>query len=166
LVALVDKTVAQILFLDPDTGIMPSFKKLKSAKGSSAITSLELKYIMDNIGDESVLMVSQQLNDYSYSHEARVKDLQSDIHPNIILLVDEVIQSGVFFFTRSQAVHDVLSTFVWEALDPYRFLKSTERVLIVTGTKEGVSSNALGIKVKVAKDSNEQVAPIASEETP
>ena len=164
MVTLLDKTVRQILFLDPDNGVMPSAKKLKSAKGSSAITSLELKYIMDNVTDESVVIVSQQLNDYSYSHEARVKDLQSDVHPNIILLVDEVIQSGVFFFTRSQAVHEALSNFLWELLAQYRFLKSTERVLVVTGNREGVSSKALGLKVKTSKNSAERVATTVTAE--
>ncbi len=165
LVALLDKTIGQILFLDPDTGVMPSVKKLKSAKGSSAVTSLELKYIMDNISDESVVMVFQQLNDYSYSHEARVKDLQSDLHPTIILLVDEVIQSGIYFFTKSQEVHDALSNFLWELLNEYRFLKSTERVLIVTGNKEGISSKALGLKVKSTKDIAAKVEANISEET-
>lgn len=146
--ALLDKTIDQIVFLDPDNGIVPSAKKLKGAKGSSSITSLELKYIMKNISDGSIVMVAQQLNDYFYTHEARVKDLQADVHPNIILLVDEVIQFGVFFFTKNDACHDVLSSFLWEFLAKYRFVKCPERVLIVTGNKAGISTRALGLKVE------------------
>jgi hypothetical protein len=146
LVALIEIATRQVLFIDPDTGIIPSGKKLKSAKGDSLITSLELKYIMDNIGEDSIVMVSQQLNDYSYAHESRVKDLQPDVNPNIILLVDEVIQSGVYFFTKCQECHNVLLSDLWEYLTQYRFVKSTQRVMLICGSTEGVTTRTLGVK--------------------
>ena len=162
LVSLIDKATDQVLFIDPDMGILPSAKKLKSAKGSAMITSLELKYIMDNISEESIVMVSQQLNDYSYSHETRVKDLQPDINPNVILLVDEVIQAGVYFFTKSQACHDILLAFLWEFLNQYRFLKSTERVMIISGSKEGILTKPLGEKVN-NKNGKAEATPVSEE---
>jgi len=86
--SLIDKATSQIIFLDPDTGINPSSRKLAAGKGSSFITSAEVKAILDLVNDESIILVQQQLTNYQYSHEARVKDLQQDLQPNIILLVD------------------------------------------------------------------------------
>ena len=143
--ALIDKTVNQIIFLDPDTGINPSSKKLGAGKGSSFITSSEVKAILDLISDESIIMVQQQLTNYQYSHEARIKDLQPDLQPNIILLVDEVIQSGVYFITKSQACHDLLMDYLWTYLSQYKFLKSSERVMVISGSAEGISIKSLGV---------------------
>lgn len=160
LVSLLEKATRQVLFIDPDTGIIPSGKKLKSAKGDSLITSLELKYIMDNISEDSIVMVSQQLNDYSYAHEARVRDLQPDVNPNIILLVDEVVQSGVYFFTKSQECHNVLLSNLWEYLTQYQFVKSTERVMLICGSTEGVTTRTLGAKEKKNVSSAKEIPSV------
>lgn len=147
--ALIDKTIYQIIFLDPDTGINPSSKKLGAGKGSSFIQSTELKAILDIINDESIIMVQQQLTNYQYTHEDRIKDLQKDLQPNIILLVDEVIQSGIYFITKSQACYDLLTNYLWEYLTQYQFVKSNERVMLLSGSKEGISIKPLGVKEKV-----------------
>jgi len=150
--ALIDKTINQVIFLDPDTGIMPSFHKLGAGKGSSFVSSTEIKTLLDMVSDESIIMIHQQLTNYQYSHEARVKDLQQDLQPNIILLADEVIQSGMYFITKNQTCHDLLLNYLLEHLTQYKFLKSSDRVILISGTAEGITINHLGVKNKTTAD--------------
>ena len=155
--ALLDKETNQIIFIDPDTGIMPSSQKLNTAKGNSFISSAEVKTILDAISDESVIMVQQQLTNYQYSHEARVKDLQQDLQPNIILLIDEVVQSGVYFITKSQACHDLLLNQIWEYLTQYQFVKSNERVMLIAGSSEGIAIKPLGVIAKKKTEKEQSI---------
>ena len=143
--SLIDKTINQIIFLDPDTGINPSSRKLASGKGSSFIQSSEVKAVIDAVNHESIVMVQQQLTNYQYSHEERIKDLQRDLQRNIILLVDEVIQSGVYFLTKSQACYELLINYFWEYLTEYQFVKSSGRVMLISGNDSGVTVKPLGV---------------------
>ncbi len=151
LATLIDEALTQIIFLDPDTGVMPSCKKLAAGKGKSFIRSSEIKELIDAISDESIIMINQQLTDYQYTHEARVKDLQNDLQPNVLLLVDEVIQSGLYFITKSQSNYDLLLTHLWDYMTQYRFIKSSERVILFCGSEEGVVTRPLGISTQSAK---------------
>ncbi len=141
---LIDKKTDQVIFLDPDTGIMPSYKKFSSGKTSSFLISTELKAILDVVSDSTIIMAHQLLTNHLYTHEDRVKDLQKDLQPNIILLVDEVVQSGVYFLTKNNAAHKKLAEFLWDYLKTYQFVKSNERVMLVIGNDEGVTIKHLG----------------------
>lgn len=143
-ISLLDKNINQLIFADPDTGVMPSTQKLNAAKGNSFISTAELKSILDTASRESIIIVNQQLTNYQYSHDARMKDVYKDLQTDIILLVDEVIQTGVYFITKSPACHDLLCSHLWDYLSPYRFVKSTERVMLLTVNAEGVIQKSLG----------------------
>lgn len=148
--ALVDKTTNQIIFLDPDTGIMPSSQKIGAAKGNSFIKANEVKAVLDAISDESIIIVHQQLTNYQYTHEKRMLDMQQDIQPNIILLVDEVIQSGIYFITKSQATYDLLTSFLWEYLTQYQLVKSNDRVMLISSNEKETITKPLGVgKIKI-----------------
>ena len=110
---------------------------------------------MESVGEDSIIMVQQLLTNYQYTHEARVKDLQQDLQTNVILLVDEVIQSGVYFFPKSNASLKFLTTYLWEYLTQYQFVKSNDRVMLITGTEEGVNVKPLGLP-KVPKVNSKQ----------
>ncbi|PQJ10515.1 hypothetical protein CJD36_011100 [Flavipsychrobacter stenotrophus] len=145
LTPLIDSTVNQIIFLDPDTGVMPSCKKLPTGKGSSFIKSSEVKQVLEMISADSVVMVQQQVTNYQYTHEDRVKELVADLGQNVIMLVDEVIQSGIYIIAKNETHHQQLITFMWEYLVKYQFVKSNERVMLIAGNAEGVTIKTLGI---------------------
>lgn len=137
-IALIDKSLNQLIFIDPDNGIIPSDKKLPGSKGSAFMTSLELKYIIDNVTDQSIIMIQQSLTNHAYTHEDRVKDLQKAIQSNITLLVDEVSQSGVYFFAKDEGMHDNITSTLQDYIKSYQFVKSNERVMLVLGTIKGI----------------------------
>jgi len=143
-VGLFDKSLNQLVFIDPDNGIIASDKKLPSSKGSGVMTSLELRYITDNLTDASIVMVQQSITNHSYTHEDRVRDLQKDIQPNIALLVDEVSQSGIYFITKDLNTRDTVLNILQEYMKSYQFVKSNERVMLVIGNDEGVTIKHLG----------------------
>ena len=88
-------------------------------------------------------MIQQQLTNYQYSHEARVKDLLQDLQTNIILVIDEVIQSGIYFVVKNLAQYDSFMKHLWTYLAQYQFIKSSDRVMIVSGNAEGITTKTL-----------------------
>lgn len=149
-IGLIDKSVNHLILLDPDNGIMPSDKKLPSAKGSAFITSLEVRYIIESATNESVIMVQQSLTNSVYSHESRVRDLQKDLQSNIALLVDEVTQSGIYFISKDQKVYSKTITLLLDYLKSYQFVKSNERVMLLIGSAKGIDMQTLGTKERPA----------------
>ena len=142
--ALIAKDAGELIFLDPDTGVMTAGKKLPSHKGNSFVLSSEIKMLLDAVNEDSVLMVSQSLTNHLITHENRVKELQQDLQCDILLVVDEVIQSGIYFIAKKQAMHETLSNLLWEYLTQYQMVKSNERVMIISCDKNVVTTKSLG----------------------
>ena len=68
------------------------------------------------------------------------------------MLVDEVIQSGIYFITKSQVCYNLLLNYLWEYLSQYNFLKSSDRVMLISGSAEGISVKPLGIATKASTE--------------
>ncbi|MBX2907221.1 MAG: hypothetical protein KF744_14345 [Taibaiella sp.] len=130
-VDLLDKEIGQLVLLDPDNGVLPSSKKAPAGKGNEMVKASEIKMILDMLKDDSIVMVHQALTSHLYSHQQRVSDLKRDLSANVLFLVDEVIQAGVFFVVKLDLVFEKLSTSLTDYISTYQFVKSSDRVMLI-----------------------------------
>ena len=132
---LVENSGQQIIFLDPDTGIAPINHEVSRTKGSSLLLTSEIRMIMNKITDDSIVIIRQSMNNYFYKHEDRVKDLFNELQANVVLLVDEVIQSGLFIVTKSEGMNKAIINRLQYYLSGYKDLKNSSRIYL--GYNEG-----------------------------
>ena len=132
---LVERSGQQIIFLDPDTGIAPINQEISRTKGSSLLLTSEIRVIMNKVTDDSIIVIRQSMNNYFYKHEDRVKDLFNELQANVVLLVDEVIQSGLFIITKSEGMNKAIINKLQHYLFGYKSLRNSSRICL--GYNEG-----------------------------
>ena len=132
---LIADSEQQLIFLDPDTGIGPIGQDIPRAKGSAFVLTSELRNLINKTADNSIVAVRQAMNNPFYSQEQRINDMHKELGANIILLVDEVIQSGLFIITKSEVMNRAMLNRLQYYLSDYKVLKKGSRILL--GNNEG-----------------------------
>ena len=132
---LIGNSGQQIIFIDPDTGIAPINQEVSRAKGSSLLLASEIRIVMNKITDDSIVIIRQSMNNHFYNQEERIKDLYKELECNIILLVDEVIQSGLFLVTKSEGMNKAIINRLQYYLSGYKTLRNASRIYL--GYNEG-----------------------------
>ena len=136
---LIEHPGQQVIFLDPDAGIAPINQDVPMARASSLVLLSEINRILNKVTDDSIIVIRQTMNNHFYKQEARIKDLQKELHCNVILLVDEVIQSGLFIITKTDEVSKVIIDRLQSYLSGYKNLKKSDRILLIEGYGYGDS---------------------------
>ena len=127
---LIENAGQQVIFIDPDTGIAPINQEVSRTKGSSLVVLSEINRVLNKITDDSIIIIRQSMNNHFYDQDARIKDLHKELQANVVSVVDEVIQSGLFIITKSEGVSKAIVNKLQQYLIGYKTMKNSNRICL------------------------------------
>jgi hypothetical protein len=140
---LLDKA-EQVIYIEPDSGVAQQGKKISSARGDGYLQTNEIKAIQENLSENSIIIIRQMANNYLVTQEAMLTGIRDQLGTNALLVVDEVIQGGVYVLCRDdQRFKDITSRMEYYLSD-YRFLKNSNRILLGIATADDINIRSIG----------------------
>lgn len=133
-----------LVYIEPDNGVALSKQQIAPSKASAFIFHSEIAGILNKVQSNSILVIKQSLSNYSCAHEMRITDMYAAHNAAVLLIIDEIIQSGIFIITRDSELASCINSRLQYYLNDYRFLKNSSRILLGFHDGKEVSIKSIG----------------------
>jgi hypothetical protein len=141
---LIKSEANQVILLDPDTGIAKTTENQKGSLGNKFILTEEINFLLNQVTEESIVVVNQVMATSNYSLEKRILDLNAAVKGHVIVIADEVLQTGLVIITKSDGIRAEIVSRVYSYLSDYRFIKNSSRILLGFMKEEQVTIISVG----------------------